>query len=111
MKSFLVIFEDNNNIADIARNTTKRRTTLFFFTLVREKTRIIVKIIENQADLESVIIQIIIDSTVKIPNAILSHKHTLAINIQKETGIIKFAYPAIGFAFQNNDVALNPLPI
>jgi hypothetical protein len=91
MNPFLVIFEDNNNIADIARNTTKRRTTLFFFALIREKTRIIVKTKENQADLENVRTQIIIDSTVKIPNVILSHKHTLVINMPKETGIIKFA--------------------
>jgi hypothetical protein len=89
----ILIFEGNNNIAiaDIAKNTTKRRTTLFFFTLIREKRRIIVKTKETQADLENVKIQIIIDSTVKIPNVILSHKHTLVINIPKETGIIKFA--------------------
>jgi hypothetical protein len=85
----LSVFEDKDNIADIAKNTTKRKTALFFFTLIREKTRIIVKTKENQADLENVKTQIIIDSTVKIPNVILFHKHTLVINIPKETGIIK----------------------
>ena len=87
----ILVFEDKDNIADIAKNTTKRRTILFFFTLIREKTRIIVKIKENHADLESVRVQVVIDSTVKIPNVILSHKYTLVINIPKETGIIKFA--------------------
>ncbi len=88
----ILVFEDKDNIAitDIAKNTTKTRKPLFFI-LAREKTSIIVKIKENQADLENVRIQIIIDSTVKIPNVILFHKHTLVINIPKETGIIKFA--------------------
>jgi hypothetical protein len=92
MNSPLFIFEDNNNIADIdiARNTTKRRTTLFFI-LVRKKRRVIIMIKESHPVLENVETQIIIDSTVKIPNAILSLKHTLVINIPKETGIIKFA--------------------
>jgi hypothetical protein len=88
----ILIFEGDNNIviADIARHTTKRRRTLFFI-LVREKRSIIVKIKEHQADLDNVRIQIIIDSTVKIHNVILSHNRALVINIPKETGIIKFA--------------------
>ena len=88
----ILIFEGNNNIAieDIARHATKRRRTLFFI-LVRVKTIVIAKIKEHQADLDNVRIQIIIDSTVKKLNAILFHKHILAINILKETGIIKFA--------------------
>ena len=86
----LSVFEDKDNIADIAKNTTKRKTALFFI-LVREKTSIIVKIKESQAALENVRNQIVIDITVKIPNVILSRKHTLVINIPKVTGIIKFA--------------------
>ncbi len=63
---------------------------LFFFTLVREKTRIIIMIKESHPALENVRTQIIIDSTVKIPNVNLSQKHTHVINKTKETGIIKF---------------------
>jgi len=58
---------------------------------------IIVKIKEIQAVRENAKNQLIIDSTVKTPNVIFSHKNTLVINIPKRTGIIKLTYPANPF--------------
>ena len=84
----VLISVNDKTITHTARSITKKRATLFFI-LVIKKTRIIVKIKDKYADLENVENQARIESTVKIPNVIFSHKNTLTINIPKETGIIK----------------------